>query len=93
VWVLRTWPEMPGEAHASAVPLLRLAGLVCGGWQLARAALIVAKRQTEGDDRVLSARITTACFFADHLLSQADGLAHCVMHGAVSSLSGDLEPV
>ncbi|MFT3736629.1 MAG: acyl-CoA dehydrogenase [Rhodocyclaceae bacterium] len=88
VWILRSYPEMPGEAHASAVPLLRLAGLVCGGWQLARAALVARRKLEQGDDAFLSAKITTACFFADHLLSQADGLAHCVMHGASATLQG-----
>jgi acyl-CoA dehydrogenase len=92
VWLLRTFPEMPGEAHASAVPLLRLAGIVCGGWQLARAALAAHHRIGAGDaDKTfLEAKITTARFYADHVLSQADGLAHCVINGAAATLASGL---
>lgn len=92
VWLLRTFPEMPGEAHASAVPLLRLAGIVLGGWQLARGALAAHRRIGAGDaDKAfLEAKINTARFYADHVLSQADGLAHCVTNGATATLANGL---
>jgi acyl-CoA dehydrogenase len=92
VWLLRTFPEMPGEAHASAVPLLRLSGTVCGGWQLARAALAAHRRIAAGDaDKdFLEAKINTARFYAHHILSQADGMAHCVINGAEVTLASGL---
>ncbi|MDB5799768.1 MAG: acyl-CoA dehydrogenase [Rhodocyclales bacterium] len=92
VWLLRTYPEMPGEAHASSVPLLRLAGIVFGGWQMARAALAAHRRIGAGDaDKIfLEAKINTARFYADHVLAQADGLAHCVIHGAAITLASGL---
>ncbi len=55
VWLLRTFPEMPGEAYASSVPLLRLAGIVFGGWQMARAAL-AAHRQPRAQGRCRTRR-------------------------------------
>ncbi|MEC5387099.1 acyl-CoA dehydrogenase [Uliginosibacterium sp. H3] len=92
VWLLRTFPELPGEAHASAVPLMRLAGIVFGGWQLARAALAAHRRIGAGDadKHFLEAKIITARFYADHVLSQADGLAHCVINGASVTLASGL---
>ena len=68
---------------AGAVPFLRLMGIVSGGWQMARAAL-VAHRHLEagtGDASFHRAKIATTRFYADHVLSQAAGLAHTVMHG------------
>ena len=36
----------------------------------------------EGDAQFLRAKIGTARFYADHLLSQVPGLRHTVQHGA-----------
>ncbi|MDB5814546.1 MAG: acyl-CoA dehydrogenase [Rhodocyclales bacterium] len=92
VWLLRTFPELPGEAYASSVPLLRLAGIVFGGWQMARAALAAHRRVGAGanDKDFLEAKINTARFYADHVLSQADGIAHCVINGAAVTLASGL---
>ncbi len=46
-WVLGKGGERPGEVLAGAVPFLMLLGTVCGGWQLARAAL-AAQRRLQG---------------------------------------------
>ena len=46
-WVLGEGGERPGEVLAGAVPFLMLLGTVCGGWQLARAAL-AAQRRLQG---------------------------------------------
>jgi alkylation response protein AidB-like acyl-CoA dehydrogenase len=74
-----------------AVPLLKLFGVVAGGWQLLRSALIsqerLAEHQGAGDVGFHQAKIATARFYADHVLSQAPGLAHSVVHGAAGALS------
>ncbi|MBU6190963.1 MAG: acyl-CoA dehydrogenase C-terminal domain-containing protein, partial [Betaproteobacteria bacterium] len=74
---------------AGSVLYLKLAGVVLGGWQLARAAL--AARQLldagEGDAAFLSAKIGTARFFADHILSQAAALRHAIVSGAAGALA------
>ncbi len=78
-----------------AVPLLRLFGIVAGGWQLLRSALIAQRRLAAppvgADDGVdagfYAAKIMTARFYADHVLSQAPGLAHSIVHGAVGALA------
>ena len=68
-------------------------GIVAGGWQMARAALISEKKLSnkDGDQAFYAAKISTARFFGDHLLSQAPGLAATVTSGAaaVMALSED----
>ena len=75
-----------------AVPLLKLFGVVAGGWQLARSALISHQRlgasgATGADRGFHEAKIMTARFYADHMLSQAPGLAHSIVHGAAGALA------
>jgi acyl-CoA dehydrogenase len=74
------------EVMAGAVPFLKLLGIVAGGWQMARAALIAERRLREGttDAAYYEARIVIARFFAEHVLSQAPGLAHAVVNGGAS---------
>jgi 3-(methylsulfanyl)propanoyl-CoA dehydrogenase len=74
----------PNAAFAGAVPFLKLMGIVAGGWQLGRSALIAESKisSKEGDPSFYAAKITTARFFADHVLSQAPGLAATVSQGA-----------
>jgi alkylation response protein AidB-like acyl-CoA dehydrogenase len=75
-----------------AVPLLRLFGVVAGGWQLLRSALIAQQRLNAPRDGALptafyKAKLETARFYADHLLPQAPALAHSIVHGAAAALS------
>jgi 3-(methylthio)propanoyl-CoA dehydrogenase len=74
----------PRVAFAGAVPFLKLMGVTLGGWQMARAALIAEKKLAakEGDASFYSAKIATARFFGDHVLSQAGGLRDAVVNGS-----------
>ncbi|HWH73813.1 MAG TPA: acyl-CoA dehydrogenase C-terminal domain-containing protein, partial [Methylibium sp.] len=64
------------------VPYLMLAGNLVAGWQMAR-ALLVAERG--GEDRVfLQAKVTTARFYAEHLLTRVPGLRDAILEGADS---------
>ncbi|MCS0608474.1 acyl-CoA dehydrogenase [Massilia solisilvae] len=73
---------------AGSVLYLKLAGIVLGGWQMARAALVAHKKLQagEGDAAFLRAKITTARFFADHILSQAGGLRTAIVEGSAGVL-------
>ncbi|CAG4885165.1 3-methylmercaptopropionyl-CoA dehydrogenase [Georgfuchsia toluolica] len=73
---------------AGAVPFLNLMGIVCGGWSMALAAL-AAKAHIDGGNRddFYPAKITTACFFATHILPQAPALARVVLQGGSSTLA------
>ncbi|HMK87680.1 MAG TPA: acyl-CoA dehydrogenase [Steroidobacteraceae bacterium] len=80
------------DAAAGAVPLLKLFGIVAGGWQLLRSALIAAERLERPPADPLPAefyrsKIETARFYADHLLSAAPGLAHAITQGAAGTLA------
>jgi alkylation response protein AidB-like acyl-CoA dehydrogenase len=85
-FILGAASKDPNSAFAGAVPFLKLMGIVAGGWQMARAALI-AEGKKEGDQAFYAAKITTARFFADHLLSQAPGLAAVVTSGAAAVMT------
>lgn len=74
---------------AGSVPFLELFATVAGGWQMGRAAL-AARRLLEthtGDAAFLQAKVLTARFYADHVLSSASGLAHVVLQGSDTTLS------
>jgi 3-(methylthio)propanoyl-CoA dehydrogenase len=79
-----------------AVPMLKLFGIVAGGWQLLRSALIAHRRLAapkvsgaEGgfEPGFYEAKIATAQFYADHVLSQALGLSHSIVHGSAGALA------
>ncbi len=88
-WMVPAYGEKPRDAHAVAVPYLRLWGIVVGAWQLGRAALVAARhlREGTGDARFLRAKLVTARFYADNLLPQAPALARSVVHGGESALA------
>ncbi len=88
-WIVATFGTDVKAVHAGAVPFLKLMGIVCGGWQMARAAL-AAQAELErgaGDRSFLEAKIATARFFADHFLSQAPGLRYAIVEGAPGVLA------
>ncbi|MBC3872792.1 acyl-CoA dehydrogenase [Undibacterium flavidum] len=74
---------------SGSVPYLKLAGVVLGGWQMARAALIAqAKLQAGGGDASFNqAKVATARFFADHILSTAQGLRTSIVDGSAGVLA------
>ncbi|MGF6377649.1 alkylation response protein AidB-like acyl-CoA dehydrogenase [Paraburkholderia atlantica] len=63
----------PNAVFAGSVPYLKLAGIVLGGWQMARAQLAAAARRDE-DPAFHDAKIATARFYAEHVLPQAAAL-------------------
>jgi alkylation response protein AidB-like acyl-CoA dehydrogenase len=92
-FILATAGKDPNAAFAGAVPFLTLMGITAGGWQMARAALAAERKlaKKEGDQDFYAAKIVTARFYADHVLSQAPGLSATVAEGsaAVMALSDE----
>src|SRR5712664_871306 len=88
-WMVITYGSDIKAAHAGAVPFLKLMGIVCGGWQMARAALVARQRLSEGkgDKSFYEAKIKTARFYADHILTQAPGLRNTIVHGAAGVMA------
>jgi len=70
----------PNAVFAGSVPYLKLAGIVLGGWQMARALLVATKKRSE-DEAFYGAKIATAQFFAEHILSQAPGIEASIVSG------------
>ncbi|MBU3669681.1 MAG: acyl-CoA dehydrogenase [Polynucleobacter sp.] len=70
--------------YAGSFAYLRLAGLVLGGWQMAR-ALLAAERLRDGDPAFYNTKIATARFFAENLLPQAQALATSIVEGGYST--------
>src|SRR5437762_3254297 len=88
-WMVIAYGNDIKAAHAGAVPFLKLMGIVCGGWQMARAALVARQRLSEGkgDKSFYEAKIKTARFYADHVLTQAPGLRNTIVHGAAGGMA------
>jgi butyryl-CoA dehydrogenase len=76
----------PLAALAGATPFLKLAGIVAGGWQMARAAL-AAEKNLSRDKSFYEAKIATARFYGDHVLVQAAGLRDTVVKGGAGVMA------
>jgi len=86
-WIIANYSSDPKATHAGAVPFLHLLGIVAGGWQMGRAAVIARAKIAGGDDDPFwPAKLATTRFFADHFLTQASGLAEAIVAGAAGTL-------
>ena len=82
----------PNAVFAGSVPYLMLAGNLMSGWQLGRALLVAQEALARGEDAAfMKAKITTARFYADHLLSKAPGTRDSIVQGADSVTAMALE--
>ncbi|MDO9359651.1 MAG: acyl-CoA dehydrogenase [Polaromonas sp.] len=82
----------PNAVFSGSVPYLMLAGNLVAGWQLARSLLVAEDELAKGNDAAfMQAKITTAVFYADHLLSKAPGLRDSIVDGADSVTALALE--
>ena len=75
----------PNAVFAGSVPYLMLAGNVVAGWQLARSLLVAQEQLAQGVEvGFMQAKIITARFYADHLLTKAPGQRDSIVDGADS---------
>ena len=82
----------PNAVFAGSVPYLMLAGNVFAGWQMARSLLAAQDELAAGNDAAfMQAKITTAHFYADHLLAKAPGMRDSIVEGASSVTALALE--
>ncbi len=82
----------PNAVFAGSVPYLMLAGNVIAGWQMARALLVAEELVAKGEDKAfMEAKIATARFYADHILSKAPGIRDSIVEGAESVTALALE--
>jgi len=82
----------PNAAFAGSVPYLMLAGNLIAGWQMGRALLVALSAQAQAQDAAfMAAKVVTARFYADHILSKVPGMAGSIVHGADSVTALALE--
>ena len=67
----------PKTVYAGAVNYLKLAGIVLCGWQMAR-AMMAAQDKMESDPSFFTAKVITARFYGESVLTQAPGLAQSI---------------
>jgi len=73
----------PNAVFAGSVPYLMLAGNVLAGWQMGRSLLVAQEQLAQGvDSAFMQAKIITARFYADHLLTKAPGIRDSIVEGA-----------
>jgi 3-(methylthio)propanoyl-CoA dehydrogenase len=84
VWILGNDAKSMNDSAAGATPYLRMFGLVMGGYLLARQAHAASRKLAgnTGDPKFLKAKITTARFFIEQILPQAQALLGPITRGA-----------
>ena len=92
-FIVQAAANHPNAAYAGSVPYLMLAGNVLAGWQLAKSYLIAQEALNDGsqDSAFMQAKMTTARFYADHILSKAPGMRDSIVQGADSVTDMALE--
>jgi acyl-CoA dehydrogenase len=86
-WMMQAVGRDPDAAFSASVNFMMLTGYVCGGWQMARAALAARARLTaDADGDFYRAKIATARFYAEQILSKANALLAAVKSGASTAL-------
>ncbi|MFM0504821.1 acyl-CoA dehydrogenase C-terminal domain-containing protein [Paraburkholderia caffeinilytica] len=87
-WMLQALASQPDAALASSVDYLMLAGYVCGGWQMGRAALVASKKSAANEDPDFHrGKLATARYYADKILPKTQALLESVRSGASSANS------
>jgi alkylation response protein AidB-like acyl-CoA dehydrogenase len=75
----------PNAVFAGSVPYLMLAGNLVAGWQMARALMVAEDRAAAGEDvAFMNAKVATARFYAEHILSRAPAVRDAILEGADS---------
>jgi hypothetical protein len=75
----------PNAAFAGSVPYLLMAGNLVAGWQLARSLMVAEDLAAKGEDKAfMEAKVATAHFYADHILSRVPAARDAIVDGADS---------
>ncbi|MBK8174042.1 MAG: acyl-CoA dehydrogenase [Rhodospirillales bacterium] len=88
-WLLGDASRDPRLPAGAACNVLKMAGIVIGGYQMARAAVSARGRLDagDGDPRFLEAKIATATFYAEQILPQAGALLPIIVDGTSSIMA------
>lgn len=82
----------PNAVFAGSVPYLMLAGNLMSGWQMARSLLVAEQKLADGIEAdFMRAKIATARFYADHILSRVPGIRDSIVEGHAGITAMSLE--
>ena len=90
-WLLQNYRDDPDAPGSIALNFLMLMGYVCGGWQMARAALIATEKSASSSDDFYRSKIVTARFYAEHYLPRTSGYFSTIRAGSESIMALDAE--
>lgn len=86
-----TASESMNSVFGAGVPYLMLAGNLVAGWQLARALLVAEAALARGEDpEFMAAKVASARFYADHVLTDAGVQRDRILDGGDSLLAAIL---
>lgn len=92
-WCLSNYLKKPQEVLGGSVALLKLCGILAGGWLLARGALAAQRYLDEGkgDSAFMRRKIHSSRFYVTHIMAQCPGLSLVAINGgnAVTELGKD----
>ena len=86
-WLLQNHGDDPDAPGSVALNFLMLMGYVCGGWQMARAAMIAAQKSSSPGDEFYRSKIVTARFYAEHYLPRTGGHFAAIRAGSGSIMA------
>ncbi len=88
-WILANHQSDPNIAGAVSYHYLMMTGTACGGWQLARAALIAHRKLQEGtaDAGFYTGKLNTAKFYAEQSLPRVAAHADAIASGCATLMA------
>lgn len=82
----------PNAVYAGSVPYLMLTGNLVAGWQMGRALLVAQSKAAQGEDvAFMQAKVVTAQFYAEHILTRTTSLHDSILAGGESACALPLE--
>ncbi|MDH0381955.1 acyl-CoA dehydrogenase [Comamonas aquatica] len=76
----------PNAVYAGSVPYLMLTGNLVAGWQMGRALLVAQDKLALGEDvAFMQAKVATAQFYAEHILTRTTSLRDSILAGGDSA--------
>lgn len=86
-WLLEHAGADPDAAASAAVNMLMLAGVVMGGWQMARAALAIVAGASADDPEFAATKLATVDFYARHIMPRSHSFAAAATAGPDSVMT------
>lgn len=92
-WLLETYQSDANAPGSVAVNFMMLMGTVCGGWLMAKAALIANEKIKGNDEKsdFYQSKLISARFYAEHFLPRVKGYLDSVKAGSESIMALDIE--